>query len=147
MWILFFLFLAAEPKGKPKSLIHDARFAILRRPLSSIHVRFKGRYSRDAEWIFEFASLPVRFPNFLCAVILSFFDSHIGCCRYAYTIGILIYTSDEFFRLPLEYRDTNLFIVPLTRLVSFLFPFLFFFLFSFFSLFTKSFLARKSVES
>lgn len=83
MWILFFLFLVAEPKGKPKSLIHDARFAILRRPLSSIHVRFKGRYSRDAEWIFEFASLPIRFPNFLCAVILSFFDSHIGCCRYA----------------------------------------------------------------
>lgn len=83
MWILFFFFLAVERKGKPKSLIHDARFAILRRPLSSIHVRFKGRYSRDAEWIFEFASLPVRFPNFLCAVILSFFDSHIGCCGYA----------------------------------------------------------------
>lgn len=93
--------------------------------------------------LFLFAS-----PTFF-ARLFYLFSIHISVVAdmLCYTIGILIYTSDEFFRLPLEYRDTNLFILPLTRLVSFLFPFLFFFSFSFFSLFTKSFLVRKSVES
>lgn len=125
MWILFSFLSSSSQKESQSRWFTTSSFVDL----------FKSyRYSRDAEWIFEFASLPVRYTKSLCAVILSLFRSiHIGCCRYAcYTIDILIYTSDEFFRFPLEYRNT------ISRIcVSFLwfrfhfFFFLFFFVSSF----------------
>lgn len=93
--------------------------------------------------LFLFAS-----PTFF-ARLFYLFSIHISVVAdmLCYTIGILIYASDEFFRLPLEYRDTNLFIVPLTRLVSFLFPFLFFFSFFPFSLFLQKVFSRENPSS
>lgn len=90
--------------------------------------------------LFLFAS-----PTFF-ARLFYLFSIHISVVAdmLCYTIGILIYTSDEFFRLPLEYRDTNLFIVPLTRLVFFSISlfFLFFLFFSFYKKFSRAKIRR-----
>lgn len=59
--------------------------------------RSKVRYSRDAEWIFELASLSIRSPNFPCAVILSFLRSTYRLFYdMLYTIGVLICTTSSF---------------------------------------------------